>query len=134
MGASGLGHLVDVGRAPDHDAGAVADLRQLPGSAALRRRRTNTGTGGGASAIFGFVDVPIVYMSIRWFRTQHPSPVMGGGENSGLAPAMLHVFLINLAVFTLLGLLFVGLRYKLQREEQALEADHAQAALRGASQ
>ena len=37
-------------------------------------------------AIFGFVDVPIVYMSIRWFRTQHPSPVMGGGENSGLDP------------------------------------------------
>src|SRR5208282_831316 len=32
-----------------------------------------------ALAIFGFVDVPIVYMSIRWFRTQHPSPVIGGG-------------------------------------------------------
>ena len=40
-----------------------------------------------ALAIFGFVDVPIVYMSIRWFRTQHPSPVMGGGENSGLDPS-----------------------------------------------
>ena len=32
-----------------------------------------------AFAVFGFADVPIVYMSIRWFRTQHPSPVMGGG-------------------------------------------------------
>ena len=51
-----------------------------------------------AFAIFGFADVPIVYMSIRWFRTQHPSPVMGGGENSGLAPAMLHVFLTNLVM------------------------------------
>ncbi len=39
---------------------------------------------------------------------------MGGGENSGLAPAMLHVFLINLAAFTVLGILFVWLRYKLQ--------------------
>ncbi len=54
-----------------------------------------------ALAIFGFVDVPIVYMSIRWFRTQHPSPVMGGGENSGLDPAMLHAFLWNLLAFTL---------------------------------
>src|SRR5271154_2556093 len=87
-----------------------------------------------AFAIFGFADVPIVYMSIRWFRTQHPSPVMGGGENSGLDPAMLHVFLINLALFTVLGFLFVWLRYKLQTAEQALESAHAQAALRGVSQ
>ena len=41
-----------------------------------------------ALAIFGFVDVPIVYMTIRWFRTQHPSPVIGGGEDSGLDPGM----------------------------------------------
>jgi heme exporter protein C len=87
-----------------------------------------------ALAIFAFADVPIVYMSIRWFRTQHPSPVMGGGENSGLDPAMLHVFLINLAAFTVLGILFVWLRYKLQMQEQALESAHAQAALKGVSQ
>ena len=86
-----------------------------------------------AFAIFGFADVPIVYMSIRWFRTQHPSPVMGGGENSGLDPAMLHVFLTNLAVFTVLGILFVALRYKLQMQEQALESAHAQMALKGVS-
>jgi len=81
--------------------------------------------------IFGFVDVPIVYMSIRWFRTQHPSPVMGGGENSGLAPAMLHVFLFNLAAFTVLGLFFVWLRYKMELAQQQLESAHAQAALKG---
>ena len=84
-----------------------------------------------AFAIFGFIDVPIVYMSIRWFRTQHPSPVMGGGQNSGLAPAMAHVFLINLAAFTLMGIVFLVLRYKLQMSEQALEDAHAQAALKG---
>jgi heme exporter protein C len=87
-----------------------------------------------ALAVFAFADVPIVYMSIRWFRTQHPSPVMGGGENSGLDPAMLHVFLINLALFTVLGLLFIWLRYKLQTAEEALESAHAQAALKGVVQ
>jgi heme exporter protein C len=86
-----------------------------------------------AFAIFGFADVPIVYMSIRWFRTQHPSPVMGGGENSGLDPAMLHVFLTNLAAFTVLGILFIVLRYKLQMQDQALESAHAQMALKGVS-
>ena len=25
-------------------------------------------------AIFGYIDVPIVYMSTRWWRTQHPGP------------------------------------------------------------
>src|ERR1700685_4008586 len=49
-----------------------------------------------AFAIFGFADVPIVYMSIRWFRTQHPAPVIGGGEGSGMARAIWHVFLLSL--------------------------------------
>ena len=87
-----------------------------------------------AFAIFGFADVPIVYFSIRWFRTQHPSPVMGGGEGSGLATPMLQVFLINLGLFTVMGLLYLALRYHLQMQEQALEAAHAQAALRGVAQ
>jgi len=34
---------------------------------------SQTQTLAAALAIFGFVDVPIVYMSIRWFRTQHPN-------------------------------------------------------------
>src|SRR6185369_15453853 len=30
-------------------------------------------------AIFGALDVPLVYFSIWFFRTQHPAPVIGGG-------------------------------------------------------
>ncbi len=52
--------------------------------------------------IIGFLDVPIVYMSIRWWRTLHPSPVMGGGEGSGLAPQMLQTLLFCVGAFTLL--------------------------------
>jgi heme exporter protein C len=33
--------------------------------------------------IFAFVDVPIVIFSIKWFRTQHPQPVMWGGGSMG---------------------------------------------------
>ena len=35
--------------------------------------------------IVGFADVPLVYMSIRWWQTMHPAPVIFGGEGSGLA-------------------------------------------------
>jgi len=73
-----------------------------------------------ALAIFGFVDVPIVYMSIRWWRTQHPSPVIGGGENSGLDPQMLHALLWNFAAFAAYGLLVVYRRYQLERGRQQL--------------
>src|SRR5579872_1165561 len=38
-------------------------------------------------SIFGALDVVFVVMSIRWFRTQHPQPVMGPG-GGGLAPGM----------------------------------------------
>src|SRR5271169_5556630 len=99
----------------------------------LRRYSTGTQTSvlAAALAIFGFVDVPIVYMSIRWFRTQHPSPVMGGGENSGLDPAMLHAFLWNLLAFTCVGIILVAARYRLQRMEDEVEGAHAQLALQG---
>jgi heme exporter protein C len=84
-----------------------------------------------AFAVFGFADVPIVYMSIRWFRTQHPAPVIGGGEGSGMAPAIWHVFLLSLIAFTLMGAMFVWLRYNLALQQQTLESAHAQAALKG---
>jgi heme exporter protein C len=79
--------------------------------------------------IFGFVDVPIVYMAIRWFRTQHPQPVIGGGEGSGLAPAMWVAVLWNLLAFAMLALLFVWLRYLQALAEHSLEEEHAQASL-----
>ncbi|MFZ0708028.1 MAG: cytochrome c biogenesis protein CcsA [Candidatus Korobacteraceae bacterium] len=84
-----------------------------------------------ALAIFGFVDVPIVYMTIRWFRTQHPSPVIGGGANSGLDPSMWPPLLWNWLAFSMLAIILVSVRYRLQRMEEEVEQQHAQAALRG---
>jgi heme exporter protein C len=82
-----------------------------------------------ALGIFGFVDVPIVYMAIRWFRTQHPQPVIGGGQGSGLDPRMWTAVLWNLAAFAMLALLFVWIRYRQALAEHALEEAHAQNSL-----
>jgi len=79
-----------------------------------------------ALAIFGALDVPLVYFSIRIFRTQHPQPVIGGGGS--IDPRMLHVLLINWAAFLGLATLFCWARYRLEymrreiEETQALEA------------
>ena len=102
----------------------------------LRRYSTGSQTSllAAALAIFGFVDVPIVYMTIRWFRTQHPSPVIGGGENSGLDPSMWPPLLWNWLAFSMLAIILVVARYRLQMMEQGVEDRHAQAALQGSEQ
>ncbi len=65
--------------------------------------------------IIGFLDVPLVYMSIRWWRTQHPAPVMAGGESSGLAPEMMATFLVSLLAFTLLYAFLLQRRYRVEK-------------------
>ncbi len=53
--------------------------------------------------IFAFLDVPLVYFSIRIWRTQHPQPVIAGGEGSGLDPVMRKVlFFAWLAMLVLM--------------------------------
>ena len=43
---------------------------------------TQRATFAAVFSIFAFIDVPIVIMSIRWFRTQHPAPVFFSSTGS----------------------------------------------------
>jgi heme exporter protein C len=70
-------------------------------------------------AIFGALDVPLVYFSIWFFRTQHPSPVIGGGGS--LDPRMAHVLLINWAAFMCLAWLLSWTRYELEIASRKVE-------------
>src|SRR2546422_7362273 len=77
-------------------------------------------------AVFGALDVPLVYFSIWFFRTQHPQPVIGGGGS--IDPRMMHVLLLNWAAFLCFAFLVCWSRYRLERlqkdveEAQALES------------
>jgi len=77
-------------------------------------------------AILGALDVPLVYFSIWFFRTQHPQPVIGGGGS--IDPRMLHVLLWNWLAFMCLGALVCWSRFHLEmltrqvEETQALES------------
>ncbi|MFQ5637882.1 MAG: cytochrome c biogenesis protein [bacterium] len=70
--------------------------------------------------IVGFVDVPIVYMSIRLWRDIHPSPVIAGGNDSGLHPDMKIAFFFSLFTFTLLFLYLLVQRIKLEKSQAML--------------
>jgi len=79
--------------------------------------------------IFGALDVPIVYMSNRWWRTQHPAPVFGGSEGSGMDPSMLSPFLWNMLAWFAWGVLILGIRFAAERQQQRIATAEAKAAL-----
>jgi heme exporter protein C len=63
--------------------------------------------------IFASLDIPLVYFSIWWFRTQHPQPVLGDGGS--LDPRMEKVlFLCGAAILGVMVLL-IRLRFGLER-------------------
>jgi heme exporter protein C len=76
-------------------------------------------------AVFAAIDIPICFMSIRWWRTQHPAPVFGGGEDSGIDPSMVPAVLWNMAAWAMWGALILGVRYVIERRRQQRAAMEA---------
>jgi heme exporter protein C len=91
----------------------------------LRRFSTSSQTPllAAVLAVFGAIDVPLVYFSIWFFRTQHPSPVIGGGGS--LDPGMGRVLLINWAAFLCLAWLVCWTRYRLEVFKRDVDEAHA---------
>jgi heme exporter protein C len=74
-------------------------------------------------AVFGALDVPLVYFSIWFFRTQHPQPVIGGGGS--MDPRMLHVLLLNWMAFLCFGFLVCWSRFRLEKLRREVEEAEA---------
>jgi len=79
--------------------------------------------------IFGALDVPIVYMANRWWRTQHPAPVFGGAEGSGMDPSMVGALMWNMLAWFAWGVMILAFRYHVERLHQKNVEAEAQAAL-----
>jgi heme exporter protein C len=72
-------------------------------------------------AIFNYCDVPLVYMTTRWWRTQHPAPVFFGGPGAGVAPSLLPAVQWNILAWLAWAVLVVGIRYAAERRKQRAE-------------
>jgi len=73
------------------------------------------------SAVFGivaFVDAPIVWFSIRWWRDIHPSPML---ETGGLSPSMRPALWTCAFAFMLLMVYLIRRRYYLETARQDVE-------------
>ena len=73
--------------------------------------------------IIGFLDVPLVYMSIRWWRTQHPGAVLsirtGGGK---MDPAMESILFQNAVALLMLAAVMVAVRMRQEDTQREVES------------
>ncbi len=74
------------------------------------------------AAVYGivaFVSVPINFVAIRLWRTQHP--LMFGAEKGGLSPSMMFAFFFSLITFTLWYVTLLGHRIRLEQLRDGVE-------------
>ena len=90
---------------------------------------SQTQTLAAALAVFGALDVPLVYFSIWFFRTQHPQPVIGGGGS--MDPRMLQTLLLSWMAFLCFAFLVCWARFRLEILKRQVEEAHAMESLVG---
>src|SRR5580658_3792428 len=78
-----------------------------------------------ALAVFGALDVPLVYFSIWFFRTQHPQPIIGGNSGGSIDPHMLDVLMINWTAFLFFAFLVCWSRFRLELLQREVEEAYA---------
>jgi heme exporter protein C len=71
--------------------------------------------------ILGMLLVPFIHLSVYLFRTLHPQPIVLKPSAPSLPPEMLRTLLVSTAVFTLLYIGLMTMRYGLAAAEEARE-------------
>ena len=92
-------------------------VRRLPDSPARRARWA------AVVGIVGFLDVPIVQLSVTWWRSLHQGPTVRLLGQSTIAPIMLAALLVGVFAFTLLYLYLMALRLRVGRLEDRVVAE-----------
>src|SRR5438094_2339991 len=91
-------------------------VRKLPDSPAKRARWA------AVVGIVGFADVPIVHLSVRWWRSLHQAPARLIGVPD-IAPKMAVALMTAVAAFTIVYLYLMALRLRVGRLEDRVLAE-----------
>jgi heme exporter protein C len=92
-------------------------VRRLPDNPARRARWA------AVVGIVGFVDIPIVQLSVVWWRGLHQGPSVRLLQAPTIAPVMLAALLVGVLAFTLTYLYLVVLRLRVGRLEERVLAE-----------
>jgi heme exporter protein C len=85
---------------------------------------------GAILGVVGAVDIPLIHMSVQWFRSQHPKPVIMKPEGPSAAPEIVQTLLVSLLAFTLLFFSLLLARYLVERLQGRIDALRVAATLR----
>jgi len=80
--------------------------------------------------VVGALDIPLIHMSVQWFRSQHPKPVIMNPEGPTAAPEIVQTLLVSLLAFTLLFFSLLLARYLVARLQERVDAIRVAATLR----
>jgi heme exporter protein C len=83
------------------------------------RDNVNMPTYAAIFGIIGFLDVPLVFMSIRWWRTIHP--VVIRRTSIGLTKEMINVLIISIIANIFLFVVLLMLRVRIGKVQNELE-------------
>jgi heme exporter protein C len=92
-------------------------VRRLPDSPARRARWA------AVVGIVGFTDVPIVHLSVTWWRSLHQGPTIRLLGAPTIAPVMLAALLTGVGAFTLVYAYLLSLRLRVGRLEDRVVAE-----------
>ena len=71
--------------------------------------------------IIAFIDVPIIYLSVNWWRTLHPQQVIITGDGPHMPGAMVIALMVGLTTFSLVYVYLMRLRLDVARLATQLE-------------
>jgi heme exporter protein C len=72
--------------------------------------------------IVGAINIPLIHMSVQWFRSQHPQPVIMRPDGPTADPEIVQTLLVSLLAFTLSFFALLLYRYGLERMNSQVEA------------
>jgi heme exporter protein C len=83
--------------------------------------------------VVGAVDIPLIHISVNWWRSQHPQPVILRPEGPRADPEIVQTLLVSLLAFTLLFFSLLLARYAMERLSARVEWLRAHAGRRSAN-
>jgi heme exporter protein C len=99
----------------------------------VRNATENTERGKRFAAVVGIVgsfNIPFIHMSVQWFRSLHPQPVIARPEGPAADPEIVQTFLVSMLAFTLTFFALLLYRYGLERMQSHVEGLRYSAAVR----
>ncbi len=79
--------------------------------------------------VVGAIDIPLIHMSVQWFRSQHPQAVVARPDGPTADPEIVQTLLVSFLAFTIAFFALLLYRYGLERMEGQVEALRYRAAM-----